>query len=129
MLESPNNIYDEWNSVREGLDGILAEHGYIRKDRYYKVGDDVDRDKTIVIFCHFGVTMVMLSHLLGISAQVLLHGCFMPPTSVTIVNSEERIDNTAYFRCQVMGDVTHLHMGNEPISQSGYFGEIFQEKF
>ena len=129
MLESPNNINDEWNMVCNGIDEILSEYGYKREGRYYKVDDDADREKTIVVFCHFGVTMVMLAHLLGVSAPVLLHGLFLPPTSVTIVNAEERVDSKAYFRTQVIGDVTHLHMGNEPVSASGYFAEVFQEKF
>jgi len=129
MLESSNNINDEWNMVCDGIDGILSEHGYIREGRYYKVDDSVNREKTIVVFCHFGVTMVMLAHLLGVSAPVLLHGLFLPPTSVTIVNTEERVKNKAYFRCQVIGDVTHLHMGGEPVSESGYFAKVLQETF
>lgn len=129
MLESSNNINDEWNMVCSGIDGILAEHGYIREGRYYKVEENAEKDKTIVIFCHFGVTMVMMAHLLGISATVLLHGLFLPPTSVTILNTEERIKNKAYFRSQIIGDVTHLHMGNEKISDSGYFSKLLQETF
>lgn len=125
MIGGPIDINAEWRSVCNGIDDILARYGYIRNDRYYKVKEH--SDKTIVIFCHFGVTMVMMSHLLGIAAPVLLHGFFLPPTSVTILNTEERMGGNAYFRCQVAGDVTHLHMGKEPVSESGYFAEAFQE--
>ena len=129
MLTSPVNIENEWNMVCRGIDGILASHGYIREGRYYKLEENIKKDKTLVFFCHFGVTMVMMAHLLGISAPVMLHGFFLPPTSVTILNSEERVPGSAYFRCQVMGDVTHLHMGNEPASDSGYFAELHQERW
>lgn len=125
MLGSPIDINEEWRSVCGGIDDILARYGYVRNGSYYKVREH--SDKTIVIFCHFGVTMVMMSHLLGIAAPVLLHGFFLPPTSVTILNAEERTDDNAYFRCQIVGDVTHLHMGKEPVSESGYFAEAFQE--
>lgn len=125
MLTADNDINAEWQGVCSGIDGILAKYGYIRSGRYYKVREH--SDKTIVIFCHFGVTMVMMSHMLGIAAPVLLHGFFLPPTSVTILNTEERMGDNAYFRCQVMGDVTHLHMGKEPVSESGYFARALQE--
>ena len=128
MKTSTNDINKEWTDVCKGIDGILEEFGYIRENRYYRVDEsNPKKDSTVVIFCHFGVTMVMMSHLLGISAPVMLHGFFLPPTSVTILNTEERVPGTAYFRCQVMGDVTHLRVGHEPASASGYFAEIMQE--
>lgn len=129
MLKSSNCIEDEWKMVCNGIDGILANHGYVRNGRYYDVMPGTKKDSTIVLFCHFGVTSVMLGYLLGISPAVLLHGIFLPPTSVTIMNSEERILNKAYFRTQVIGDVTHLHTGGEMISDSGYFSKLLQEKF
>lgn len=125
MKKSSNDILVEWNAVKDGIDMILANHGYVRHDRYYKV--EKHNDDTIVIFCHLGVTMVMMAHLLGISAPVLWHGFYLAPTSVTILNSEERIDGNAYFRCQVMGDTSHLLAGGEPISDSGFFAESLQE--
>lgn len=126
MKTSTNDISVEWRSVSNGIDMILAEHGYVRKNRYYKV--EKHNNDTIVIFCHLGVTMAMMAHLLGIAAPVLWHGFFLAPTSVTILNSEEREEGNAYFRCQVMGDTSHLYIGGEPISESGYFAESIQEK-
>ena len=155
MRGGVNDINAEHVMVRDGIDGILKEYGYTRHDRYYvtdewegidssSIGEanrlagvipkrsitDADKpsaEPTIVIFCHLGVTMVMLSHLLGISAPALWHGFFLPPTSVTILNTEERVKGMAYFRVQVMGDVSHLHMGGEPISGSGYYVLPMQE--
>ncbi len=127
MLESPNSIKDEWEKVSNGIDSILASHGYVREKRYYRVEEH--NDDTIVIFCHLGVTMVMLAHLLGISAPALWHGYFLAPTSVTILNTEERIPGKAYFRCQVMGDTSHLAFAGEPISNSGYFAESMNDSW
>ncbi len=125
MSTGSNDINHEWQSVCNGIDGILAGHGYIRKGRYYTF--DKHSDDTIVIFCHFGVTMVMLAHMLGISAPVLWHGTFLAPTSVTILNSEERQPGKAYFRSQVIGDTSHLAFAGEKVSDSGYFSETFNE--
>ena len=84
-------------------------------------------DKNIVIVCHMGITFVMLSHLLDIPFPALIHGIFLPPTSVTVLSSEEVEPGIAAFRCQGMGDVWNLHKGGEPISPRGYFAEVFQK--
>ena len=70
---------------------------------------------------------MMMSHLLGISPVLLLHSLYLAPTSVTIFNTEERQNNVAFFRAQVIGDTIHLHQGNEPLSAMGAFTELFQE--
>lgn len=124
---SRDDIAAEWKMVQDGIDEIIAANGYTRKGRYYTFKEH--SDNTVVIFCHFGVTMVMMSHILGIAPPVMLHGLFLPPTSVTVLNTEERVPGEAYFRCQVIGDVTHLHMGGEPVSASGYFSELLQEDY
>lgn len=123
MRTSTNDVSEECRKVYDGIDNIMAEHGYERYGAYYKVKEH--NDYTIVIFCHFGVSMVMLSRILGVSAPVLLQGCFMAPSSITVLNSEERVDDLAYFRCQVIGDTSHLYMAGEPVSSSGYFAEAF----
>ena len=107
------------------LDAFLEGYGYTRTGRYYRCAAPCNQ--TVVIFCHFGIAMIMLSHLLNISAQTLLHGLFLPPTSVTILSTEERRAGDAYFRAERIGDCAHLIAGGEPISGSGYFTEIFQE--
>ena len=70
---------------------------------------------------------MMMSHLLGVSPVILLHGFYLAPTSVTILSSEERMNGNAFFRVQVMGDTTHLIQGGESISAAGYFTEVFQK--
>ena len=107
------------------LDEFLEGYGYTRTGRFYRAAAPCK--KTVVIFCHFGIAMIMLSHLLNISAQTLLHGLFLPPTSVTVLSTEERRAGDAYFRAERIGDCAHLIAGGEPISESGYFTKILQE--
>ena len=122
--------YDE---VAAGLDSILAKHGYIRNGAVYKTnhtqptgsGIAAQDGKTLVFFCHLGVSFVMMAHLLGFSPAQLFHNFFVAPTSVTVLNAEERIAGTAMFRTQVIGCTRHL-AGLEPISASGYFTDAFQ---
>lgn len=118
-------VAETYKYVTESLDALLSEYGYDRYRGYYKVRQH--NDDTIVFFCHFGITCYMLSHLLGISPVPLLQGFFLPPTSVTILATEETPTGNAGFRIQMLGDTTHLHDGNEPISSAGYFGALMQE--
>ncbi len=119
-------VRKKYAEVTGSLDALLQTYGYVREGRAYRVLRH--SDKTAVLFCHFGVSMVMLSHLLNISAQTLVHGFYLAPTSVTVLNTEERRGDEAYFRSERVGDCAHLIAGGEPISTSGYFAPLFQEK-
>ncbi len=125
LYQSNKGLADAYFKVCQGLDDILLNHGYKHFQNYYKVINH--SDDTIVFFCHLGVICVMLSHLLGISPVVLWHDFFLAPTSVTVLGSEERYHDGAYFRMQVMGDTSHLRFEKEPVSQSGYFTTPFHQ--
>lgn len=120
---STGDIAAKAKMVYDGIDGILKSHGYERYKNFYKaVKPNTD---TIVIFSHLGVSFVMLSHLLGISAPVLWQQFFIAPTSVTEVCTEEREKGNAAFRVKKFGDVSHLYTAGENPSDSGFFQEIF----
>lgn len=119
------NIEEEFSKVKAGIDTLLAEHGYVRHDNYYKVVQG--NHDTLVFFCHLGAQFVILSHLLGIPAPLLWQGCFVAPTSVTVLTSEERVQGEAYFRLRTLGDTSHLYMAGEPYSRSGFFQEQFSD--
>ncbi len=111
--------------VQDGIDGLLAKYGYIHENGMFTVKEH--KDDTVVFFCHFAVSMVIIGHLLGISAVNMWHGFNLSPTSVTVLGCEERQGDVGFFRCHVMGCTKHLAAGGEPISNSGYFTEIFQK--
>lgn len=134
IYRSNPELLPAYEEVCEGLDNLLSSYGYIRHNNYYVTASKDTKESdisagnqdTIVIFCHLGITCMMLSHLLGISPALLLHGFYLAPTSVTILASEERMNGNAFFRAQVMGDTTHLIESGEPISAAGYFTDVFQ---
>lgn len=108
-----------WN----GLDALLERHGYKREGLIYRpVSPNED---TVVLFCHFGVTCVMLSHLLNVSPMILWQGFITAPTSVTTLITEERREGAAYFRVNGMGDISHLYKYGEEPAFSGRFCEMF----
>lgn len=94
-------VYDE---VTGSLDKLLAGYGYIREGMFYRV-ERANTD-TVTFFCHFGLTCVLLSHLLNVSPFSLWHGLALAPTSVTEVVTEEREQGIAMFRGCVSGMCT-----------------------
>jgi len=116
-------VYEEALRVYNGIDEILKKHGYERDGNIYRaVNPNTD---TIVLFCHFGVTCVILSHLLGISPVLLWHGFCAAPTSLTTLVTEERRKGIAYFRVSSFGDTSHLYAAGEPPAFSGRYCEIY----
>ena len=140
-------IKAQYDWICGGLDKVLSQHGYERDGLCYKTvsstytsndfmaydGNTIEhlknapRDEPILVcFCHLGVMMTMLSHLINTSPYAMLHGFFTPPASITIVSTEERILGHAYFRIQTLGDTSHLCSAGEPISYYGGFAAPFQ---
>ena len=112
--------------VYNGLDRLLERHGYKRDGRIYRAVSP--NEDTIALFCHFGVTCVMLSHLLGVSPVVLWHGTIAAPTSVTTLVTEERREGVAVFRMTAFGDTSHLYKYDEQAAFAGRFCEMFSNE-
>lgn len=139
----------QFTQVTDGIDSILKKYGYIRNNKgYYTVENpvsnhnwhnpiekyhlnaikaDYPQETTLVFFCHLGVMFTIISHLVGVSPMQLWQGFYVAPTSITILNTEERNKGEAFFRVERLGDTNHLTNGGEQISSSGYFAEVFRE--
>lgn len=142
-------IPERYKQVCHGIDEILKEHGYKRNENgFYDVKNPVPNrnwenpieqyhltavktdypdEPTIVFFCHLGVMFTIISHLVGMSPMQLWQGFYVAPTSITVLNSEERLKGQGWFRVERLGDTNHLTNGGEPISSSGYFAEVLRE--
>lgn len=117
------HVQAEAKRVWDGIDGILADYGYVREGNTYRV--TAPNEDTIAIFCHFGVTCVMLGHLLGISPMILWHNFCAAPTSVTSLITEERRKGIACFRMNTFGDTAHLYANGEPPAFAARFCETY----
>ena len=117
------NVPDEYRMVVDGIDALLARHGYERSGGFYKAVKP--NNDTIVLFCHLAVQAVFVSHMLGISPIVMLQGFGPAPTGVTTIATEERIDGIAAFRVLSYGSTGHLYAGGEEPSFAGRFCECF----
>lgn len=148
VIKQNPEIEKAYREVCESFDHLLASYGYERDGMIYRMPKAQERfiahtvspgnpgcldnqpddptEPVIVIFCHLGITCLVLSHLLNISFPALTQGFFLPTTSLTILSSEERWSNEAYFRVQAIGDVGHLLQNHEPVSSAGSFTKAFQ---
>lgn len=126
-MEAPEfqaaGVADAAKWVWDGLDELLARHGYVREGNYYRA--EQPNGDTIVLFCHFGLECILLSHLLGVSPMPLWHGTCAAPTSVTTLTTEERREGIASFRMNAFGDTSHLYAAGREPSFSARFCEMY----
>ncbi len=116
-------VKQNYERVCREFDELLAENGYVRDGNGYKAVKP-NRD-TIALFCHFGITATLLSHLFSVSPMSLWHNFVTLPSSVTTVYTEERREGTVMWRASGVGDVSHLYAkGIEP-SFAARFCETF----
>lgn len=130
MKTGDNEAY--YKNVADSLDDLLKTYGYERDGRLYRVQKDLAHpenepfETTIVCFCHLGISFACISHLLNMAPHQMWQGFFTAPSSVTVLSTEEREEGFAQFRCQMLGDTSHLRMHGEPVSHMGYFTTPFQ---
>lgn len=105
---------EEYDWVTQNFDKVLAEHGYVREGHYYRA--EKANEDTLVFFCHFGVSCVLISYLLSISPLVMLQNFCAAPSSVSTIVTEERRKGIASFRMSSFGDISHLYAHQEPPS-------------
>jgi len=98
------DIKENYFKVISGIDGIIERYGLVRKGNYYinqnpknrrftatdlemyrHIANELpeeDAEPTLVFFCHFGVILLMISHLINIPFLSLVHGIVIPPTGI-----------------------------------------------
>ncbi len=147
MVQNPD-IEINYKRVCEELDKLILKYGYRRdgliyrsvgrkqENRIHTAGPDdsetgiatvkQEEGPTVVIFCHLGISCMMMAHLLNIPFMTMPHGLFIPPTGVNILTTEERWEDEISFRAQAIGDCSHLLKAGESISSAGAFSAAFQ---
>ena len=119
-------LVERYKNVTDSLDELLKSHGYTRNGRLYET--EQGNHDTLAFFCHFGLEMVLLSHLCNISPIVLTHHFGALTSSVTTLYTEERRKGKAVFRCAGFGDTGHLYAGGEEPSFSARFCEVYEDE-
>jgi broad specificity phosphatase PhoE len=108
--------------VRQQSDAFLARHGYVREGRLYRrVQPNQDQ---IAAFCHNGLGLTWLAHLLDIPLPLFWTNFWLAPSSVTTILFEERSASWAVPRCLSLGDTSHLYAAELPVLPRGLKGNI-----
>ena len=116
-------VAEEYDRVCAAFDALLGEHGYVRHGLLYRA--ERPNTDTLAFFCHFGVSCVLMSHLMNCSPMPLWHGLCMAPSSVTVIHTEERRPGTAIFRAAQVGDISHLYAAHTEPSFAARFCEVY----
>ncbi len=120
-----SDVPKAYKSVCENLDAMLASHGYKREGYSYRV-TNANHD-TVVLVCHFGLTAVLLSHLMNCSPYTIWQHTCTAPTAVSILYTEEREEGIAHFRAASIGDISHLYAAGEEPSFAARFCECYTD--
>ena len=116
-LMKSGNVDKIYKETTDGIDSLLGRYGWKRENMLYRGGED----KAIALFCHFGMGITVLSYILGISPVVAQNNFFLAPTSVTTLVTETDSKGYSHFRATGVGDISHLYIENEPMSESGLY--------
>lgn len=104
-------------TVHQGSDQFLARLGYVRQGGLYQcVRPHAER---IAVFCHNGLGLTWLAHLLQLPLVAVWTSFWLAPTSVTTVLLEQRSTEWAVPRCLAVGDTSHLYQAGLPIRPRG----------
>ena len=115
-----------YDAVCTELDEVLARHGYVRDGLIYRATRS--NHDTVALFCHFGVTGVLMSHLMNCSPYSIWQHAVTLPSSVTTLYTEEREEGVVHFRCAGMGDVSHLYAAGEEPSFMARWCECYEDE-
>lgn len=122
-LFAGSDVPQIWQETVDGADELLARYGF-RKDGPVWRGSANSRD-TIVLFCHFGISMAFAGYLMDLSPLELWHRTLTLTSSLTELVTEERLPGEVSFRMTRLGDITHLESAGEKRSTAGLFPECY----
>jgi len=115
-LDDPR-LREAFETVQAASDAFLAEHGYVREGRRYRIGRP-NRDR-LAVFTHAGLGLTWLAHLLDLPLPLAWAALHPAPSSVTIVLMDERTPQYACPRCLAFGDTSHLYHASLPVQPRG----------
>ena len=119
------NVEEEYKHVIKEFENFLAQHGYVRNGRYFKVTNG-NHDR-IAFFCHYAVGALLTSYLMNVSPMTFWNNAVALTSSITTFVTEEREKGNALFRMMAYGDTGHLYAGGEELSFAARYCECYED--
>lgn len=111
------------SQMRARSDAFLEKLGYAHRDGYYETLRP--NEEKVAVFCHGGFGLTWISYLLDIPAETMWGSFWIPPTSVTTILFETRLEGRASPRCIGFGDVSHLYQAGLSVLPRGIQANFF----
>ena len=101
-----SKIVEGYNRVAEGIDAFLAECGYVREGKYYRVGEKTK--KNVALFSHCGSSTAAISRIFNIPLPFALTSIVPKHTAVTVVRFSGKLGDIITPSFQIMNDARHI---------------------
>lgn len=120
-----STVPQEYEHICTEFDKILLKHGY-RRDGYNYIAERPNHD-VLVFVCHFGLTGILLSHIMNCSPYTIWQNFCSAPSATTTIYTEERMEGKVSLRAQTLGDLSHLYAKGEEPSFAARYKECFTD--
>lgn len=106
-------------------DLLVEQHGYRRHLELAGKYECLEpNEHAIAIFCHGGLGLTWLAHLLQLPLTLVWAKFWLPPSSVTTILFEHRTSRWAVPRCIGLGDISHLYAAGLQPKPRGILGNF-----
>ena len=105
-----NGFISRYQYIANGVDDLLARHGYRRNDRGFYQATEPNA-KRIALFCHAGMMRVVVSHVFNMPYQMIGSSFQSWFTGVTLIRLPEDAEAGAEVAPRLIsyGDIGHLN--------------------
>lgn len=111
---APKEAFDR---VVKGADELLSRHGYVREGLLYRV--ERHSDERVALFCHQGVGLTVLSHILAIPPCLFWTSFDITHTGVSIVHFDKSETGHISAKCLALSDTAHIYRSELPYVYAG----------
>ena len=98
-------------------DEFLARLGYVREGDHYKIENPPF--ERVAVFCHQGVGLTWLAHMLSIPPHVIWGAFDITHTGITVLDFKNYENGITLPICLCLSDTSHLYEGGLPMKYQG----------
>lgn len=99
-------ILDHVKRVEDGIDGWLAELGYVREGEYYRI--QKENDYTVIMVSHAGSSGAALAHMLNLPFPFVCPVLSPDFTGISIIKFRGKTGQLTVPRVEILSDARHI---------------------
>lgn len=107
-----------YERIAAGADELLRGLGYEHEGQIYRIVNGTN--ERVALFCHQGVGVTLVSHLLNIPPCLFWTSFDMTHTGVTVIHFEDHGYGYTSAKCLVLSDTAHIYEAGLPYRYSGH---------